>query len=72
MENAIKQIITSNGGATDRLMDMLIAIQEQFGYISRGAIVILSNELGLSQVDVEQTISFYHFLSTNPRGKYSI
>ncbi|MBW7847195.1 MAG: NAD(P)H-dependent oxidoreductase subunit E [Bacteroidales bacterium] len=72
MENAINQIITNYGGRPDRLMDMLIAIQEQFGYISRGAILTLSNELGLSQVDVEQTISFYHFLSTKPRGKYAI
>lgn len=72
MENLINQIISKYGTKADRLMDMLIDIQEQMGYISRAAIVTLANELHLSQIDVEQTISFYHFLSTKPRGKYSI
>jgi [NiFe] hydrogenase diaphorase moiety large subunit len=28
--------------------------------------------LDMSQADVEQTISFYHFFSTKPRGKYTV
>jgi [NiFe] hydrogenase diaphorase moiety large subunit len=55
-----------------RLMDMLIDIQLEFGYISRESITHIAQELKMSEVDVEQTISFYHFFSMKPTGKYSI
>lgn len=72
MEKILRQIIEKYGSDPTRLMDMLIDTQEHFGYISREAISCLSIHLKLSQVDIEQTITFYHFLSTRPRGKYSI
>lgn len=55
-----------------RLMDMLIDIQSKFGYISRESITQIAQELHMSEVDVEQTISFYHFFSMKPTGTYSI
>jgi [NiFe] hydrogenase diaphorase moiety large subunit len=55
-----------------RLMDMLIDIQLEFGYISRESITHIAQELKMSEVDVEQTISFYHFFSMKPTGKFSI
>ncbi|MDO8896298.1 MAG: NAD(P)H-dependent oxidoreductase subunit E [Bacteroidales bacterium] len=72
MKNIVKQIIENYGTDKNRLMDILIDIQEQFGYISREAIELMAHMLGLSQVDVEQTITFYHFFSLKPRGKYAI
>ena len=72
MEKIVRQIIEKYGSDPTRLMDMLIDTQEHFGYISREAISCLSIHLKMSQVDIEQTITFYHFLSTRPRGKYSI
>ncbi len=55
-----------------RLMDILIEIQDNENYISDDAVRIISEKLELSLVDVEQTISFYHFLSKEPQGKYTI
>lgn len=55
-----------------RLMDILIDVQSEFGYISRESISQIAHELHMSEVDVEQTISFYHFFSMKPTGKYSI
>lgn len=72
MEKIVRQIIEKYGSDPTRLMDMLIDTQEHFGYISHEAISCLSIHLKMSQVDIEQTITFYHFLSTRPRGKYSI
>lgn len=72
MENIVKQIIDKYGSDSNRLMDILIDIQEEFGYISRNAIELMALSLGISQVDVEQVITFYHFLSVKPRGKYAI
>ncbi len=72
MEKLVKQTIEKYGSDPNRLMDMLIDTQEQFGYIGPEAVATLAHGLQLSQVDVEQTITFYHFLSTKPRGKYAI
>lgn len=72
MKDTVKQILKQYGSDRNRLMDILIDIQEQLGYIPKDAIVLLAANLGMSQVDVEQTISFYHFFSTKPRGKYAI
>ena len=55
-----------------RLMDILIEIQDNENHISENAVRIISEKLELSLVDVEQTISFYHFLSKEPQGKYTI
>ncbi|HBH50097.1 MAG TPA: hypothetical protein DDX98_15740, partial [Bacteroidales bacterium] len=42
------------------------------GYISRDSISQIAQGLQMSEVDVEQTISFYHFFTMKPTGKYSI
>ncbi|MBN1596833.1 MAG: NAD(P)H-dependent oxidoreductase subunit E [Bacteroidales bacterium] len=55
-----------------RLMDILIEIQSEYGYISSEVITIIAQDLNMSEVDVEQTISFYHFFSMKPTGKFSI
>lgn len=55
-----------------RLMDILIAIQSEEGYISPEVISDIAHELNMSEVDVKQTISFYHFFTMKPTGKFSI
>ncbi len=53
-------------------MDILLDIQGEYHHIPAEAIEIIADQLGLSKVDVEQTISFYHFFSFKPVGKYAI
>ncbi len=53
-------------------MDILIDIQDEYNHIPGEAVMIIADQLDLSKVDVEQTISFYHFLSSEPVGKYAI
>lgn len=55
-----------------RLMDILIDIQSNQGYISEEGVKLIAGGLDLSVVDVEQTLSFYHFFSQTPTGKYTI
>ncbi len=55
-----------------RLMDILLSIQGELEYIPPEVISILADELEISSADVEQTLTFYHFFSTKPRGKYRI
>ena len=72
MEKSVKQIIEKYGTAQTRLMDILIDTQELLGFIGKESVNEIALALKMSQVDVEQTITFYHFLSTEPRGKYTI
>ena len=72
MKKDVKSIIAKYNKDQTRLMDILIDIQDSLGFISPEAIDVISEDLNLSQVDVEQTISFYHFFSMTPLGKYNI
>lgn len=72
MIDAAKSIIAKYDHNLTRLMDILIDIQSEFGYIPSPIVTEISRELNISIVDIEQTLSFYHFFSTKPTGKYTI
>lgn len=66
------QVIKKYKSDKTRLMDMLIELQSSKGYISGDDISNIARELKIARIDVEQTISFYHFFSQTPTGKYTI
>ncbi|HSG67481.1 MAG TPA: NAD(P)H-dependent oxidoreductase subunit E [Bacteroidales bacterium] len=72
MKDRVQAIIKAYGKDRTRLMDMLIEIQDEYSCIPRNAIETLSNELEMSEAEVEQTLSFYHFFSYEPTGKYTV
>ncbi len=72
MKSFTQKIIEKYHHDKTRLMDILIAIQAEFGYISSEAVSQIALHLDMSEVDVEQTISFYHFFTMEPTGKFSI
>lgn len=53
-------------------MDILLDIQTEVGYISNESVSQIADSIDVSKVDVEQTLSFYHFFSQEPKGKYTI
>jgi [NiFe] hydrogenase diaphorase moiety large subunit len=72
MKTAVKKILDKYEKDKTRLMDILIDVQSEVGFIPREITVQIADELGMSEVDVDQTISFYHFFSKKPTGKYQI
>lgn len=72
MKTAVRKITEKYGKDKTRLMDILIDTQTELGYIPREATLQIAEDLGMSEVDVDQTISFYHFFSQKPMGKYKI
>lgn len=72
MKEKIQNILTKFGSDRGRLMDILLDIQSLFDHIPEQAVVLLAEELDLSRVDIVEVISFYHFLSLEPVGKYAI
>jgi [NiFe] hydrogenase diaphorase moiety large subunit len=72
MKTGVQKILEKYGKDKTRLMDILIDAQSEFGFIPREITIQIAEELGMSEVDVDQTISFYHFFSSKPTGKYQI
>ena len=72
MKSSLQAIIEGYNKDKARLMDILIDTQDSLGYISEETIVEIANQLNISRIDVEQTVTFYHFFSQVPRGKHNI
>lgn len=72
MATTVQNIIKKYNKDKTKLMDILIDVQSDQGYISKESISKIAGELDISHVDVEQTMSFYHFFSDKPTGEYAI
>jgi len=72
MDAIVDATLSKYNGDSTRLMDILIDIQDDIGCIPDEVAESLSKKLGLSKADIEQTVSFYHFFSQEPRGKHTI
>ncbi len=70
--NRIETIISKYNRDKTRLMDILIDIQTEAGYIPDEALPVIAKVTDTSQAYVEQTVSFYHFFRREPSGKYTI
>ncbi len=53
-------------------MDILLDIQSEFGHIDKKYTAIIADELGMSEAEVIQTLTFYHFFSLKSTGRYSV
>lgn len=72
MAKDVKSIIEKYKKNPTRLMDILIDIQSEQGFVSKDALIEIAEELQMSKADVEQTLSFYHFFSNKSTGTYTI
>lgn len=72
MKSVIKSILEKYEKDTSRLLDVLIEIQDTFRHISNEAISMIAEEFDIAQVDVEQTLTFFHFLTRKPTGEYTV
>ncbi|MHC4675437.1 MAG: NAD(P)H-dependent oxidoreductase subunit E [Planctomycetota bacterium] len=71
-EKFIADICQACGNHQTRMMDILRAVQEQFGHASSQAINLIAQQVATQRVEVEGVASFYTFLSTQPKGKVVI
>jgi len=53
-------------------LDIIRDVQFDLGFVSDEAAQHISESLGLSKADVNGIVSFYHFFSREPRGKYTV
>lgn len=53
-------------------VDVMMALQEQYGWLSDEAVEETARRLGMSPVEVEELATFYTFLYREPVGRYVI
>ena len=71
-EEFIGQLANKYGRKRESLLPILQEVVDQYYYLNEERILNIARELDISTADVFGTASFYSFLSTTPRGKYSI
>lgn len=72
MKDRVLSIVSNYEKNPERLMDILLDVQSALGCVSDEAVSIIAQALNVSDVDVVQTRSFYHFFTAEPVGKYAI
>ena len=72
MKPTVQSILQKHRYDRGRLMDILLEVQKTELCIPDEAVSEIAEGLEISRVDVEQTISFYHFFSRTPVGKYAV
>lgn len=72
MTPTVQSILQKYRYNRSRLMDILLDVQAANLYISEEAVTEIAEGLETSKVDIEQTLTFYHFFSQEPVGKYAV
>ena len=70
----VLEIIQNKGKAKEKLLSILLAIQEVSGrnYVDKEWAKLVAVELGIPLTKVYDVLTFYAMFSTKPRGKYVI
>jgi [NiFe] hydrogenase diaphorase moiety large subunit len=72
LDKAIKGICQDCDNDRNRMMDIVCAVQAEFGCVSSEAMDLIAQALSTKRVEVESVVSFYAFLSKEPKGKVVI
>ena len=54
------------------LVPTLLYAQDEVGYLNNEVVAEIAGRLGLTELDVQNVISYYSMLTTKPRGKYNV
>jgi [NiFe] hydrogenase diaphorase moiety large subunit len=72
MKTSVSHIIDRYGNCRSRLLDILLDIQEETGCIPEEIHQRIADQVGISKAELDETVSFYHFFSTEPTGTYTV
>lgn len=72
IEQQLAPVIERHGCEPNRLLQILLDVQEAFHFIPPEAITCIAGCLGLPRVSVEGAAGFYSFLSLKTAGEYRI
>ncbi len=71
-KRSVRDVCGSFGNDRTRLLDVLLAVQDDAGYVSGEAMDEIAEVLDVPRVEVEGVVSFYAFLYSKPKGRVVI
>jgi [NiFe] hydrogenase diaphorase moiety large subunit len=72
LSDVVKKTVARYAGDAGRMLDIINDIQSEFRCVSDEAVGAIARELNVSSVDVEGIVTFYHFFTREPAGRYSV
>jgi [NiFe] hydrogenase diaphorase moiety large subunit len=72
LSKEIRRICQECQNDRGRLMDIVTAVQKQFGHVNAEAIDAIAEALGCPRVQVQSVVTFYAFYSEQPKGRIII
>lgn len=70
--NEVNNLVKKYGNGRESLLPILQDVQRKFGFISDFAMQEIAHKLEIHPVEVYGVVTFYSFLSTEPKGKFVI
>jgi NADH:ubiquinone oxidoreductase subunit E len=70
--SVVQAAVAQHGATAESLVPVLSQVNQQFGYLPREALAEVSRLLRLPESQLLSVASFYHMLSTKPRGRHVI
>ncbi|MEW6338968.1 MAG: NAD(P)H-dependent oxidoreductase subunit E [Acidobacteriota bacterium] len=64
--------LVENRGGSERLIPLLHRVQEDIGYLPFPIQEYIAARLAISPIQVYSVVSFYHFFTTVPRGRFQL
>jgi len=70
--DVVARAVKKQGKDSAMMLDIIRDVQSELGCIPDKAAAQIASSLGVSKIDVDGVVSFYHFFSGDPVGKYSV
>jgi len=68
----VNEVVDEFHAKQEELIPILMRINQEFGYIPRFAIEIISSRMHMPQSKLYSVASFYHMIHTKPTGRHTI
>ncbi|MCL2026078.1 MAG: NAD(P)H-dependent oxidoreductase subunit E [Leptospirales bacterium] len=72
LSHAVKKAAERHSNDREKLLDVIRDVQADLGCVSDEAIAGIAEQLKISALDVEGVVTYYHFFSKTPVGKYAV
>jgi len=72
LETLLVEKIAHADHPREMVVDVMLALQEHYGFLSDDAVEAVAALLGMSPLEVEELATFYTFIYREPVGKYVI
>ncbi|MBK1735429.1 NADH-quinone oxidoreductase subunit J [Halorhodospira abdelmalekii] len=68
----VEAVVAHHGASRDQLIPILLAVQDEYGWISDFASQHIADQLAIHASEVYGVATFYHFINTRPKGRFVI